>query len=511
MRILKQLHHILIDGLWCLLLFGLPITSFPYYALVGVVALISPFSALPLLLLMVIWLPLELWKNKRIPYDIIPLVLFFLAAGFSTALAFFLPLSPFKGTSQAARGPRALLTLVEGISFYLVTVMILKKSSHFRMSFKAVNLGAVMMFVYTLVQAWYVFVQDGNFSGWYTNLHHMISMRDPVWNRLNAMAYEPSWFAHQLSMFYFPLWIGLITNGKSAFRKRGLLSLETLLLLTGIVLIFLAKSRIGLISMMVMFFVLVLRASWLIFRWILGITEALFREKLPAAITVAKVLTTTVLLVVALAITVQVALAALRIAQELDPRMKNIFSDTGLPGLKSGLQYIFSPQFGHTMQFVERLAYWQAGWKIFEQYPFLGVGLGNAGFLFPEAIPSYSWRYLEITRVLHTDPYIFPNIKNLWIRLLAETGVAGFSIFVSWLMMILMQAVALFKKQERLKRTIGTAGILGTITILTEGFSIDSFAFPYFWILFGMVTAAYHLPSKKEKRISNSEECKIEG
>ena len=37
---------------------------------------------------------------------------------------------------------------------------------------------------------------------------------------------------------------------------------------------------------------------------------------------------------------------------------------------------------------------------------------------------------------------------------------------------------------------MGVMGVLEMSRLLTEGFSVDSFAFPYLWITLGLVTAA---------------------
>ena len=52
-----------------------------------------------------------------------------------------------------------------------------------------------------------------------------------------------------------------------------------------------------------------------------------------------------------------------------------------------------------------------------------------AGYYFPETLPSFGYRLPEILSVLLYESFI-PNAKNLWARLLAETGIVGFSVFV---------------------------------------------------------------------------------
>jgi O-antigen ligase len=121
------------------------------------------------------------------------------------------------------------------------------------------------------------------------------------------------------------------------------------------------------------------------------------------------------------------------------------------------------------------------------------VGLGNAGYFFVEHLPTYGWRAPEVVEALRFDNTNFPNIKSLWIRLLAETGIVGFSLFVIWILTILIMSMRLMQARDRLEKALGFAGILGIGALLVEGFSIDTFGLPYYWILFGLVTAASRL------------------
>jgi putative inorganic carbon (HCO3(-)) transporter len=65
---------------------------------------------------------------------------------------------------------------------------------------------------------------------------------------------------------------------------------------------------------------------------------------------------------------------------------------------------------------VERMAHWQAGWYMFLDHPWLGVGAGN----YPEAYPRY---YLA--------DWLEPlgHAHNYYLNMLAELGVAGFALW----------------------------------------------------------------------------------
>jgi putative inorganic carbon (hco3(-)) transporter len=65
---------------------------------------------------------------------------------------------------------------------------------------------------------------------------------------------------------------------------------------------------------------------------------------------------------------------------------------------------------------VERMAHWQAGWYMFLDHPFLGVGAGN----YPELYPRY---YLGDW----LDP--LGHAHNYYLNMLAELGVAGLALW----------------------------------------------------------------------------------
>jgi len=139
---------------------------------------------------------------------------------------------------------------------------------------------------------------------------------------------------------------------------------------------------------------------------------------------------------------------------------------------------------------------------VFTLEPFLGVGLGNIGFYFESQLPTFGWSLNEMLKLYYEGTSLV-NSKNLWMRLLAETGVAGFSFFVTWLTVIFFSGRALLKHATPLIRTLGWMGVLAVVALVGEGFSVDSFALPYYWVSFGLCVAgsfvarqSYSLPGK---------------
>jgi O-antigen ligase len=67
---------------------------------------------------------------------------------------------------------------------------------------------------------------------------------------------------------------------------------------------------------------------------------------------------------------------------------------------------------------VERMAHWQAGWRMFEDQPLTGVGAGN----FNEAYPDYYVR--------ETFQFSQGHAHNFYIHMLAENGIVGLALYL---------------------------------------------------------------------------------
>ena len=174
----------------------------------------------------------------------------------------------------------------------------------------------------------------------------------------------------------------------------------------------------------------------------------------------------------------------------LDPRMAKLFSfDFNNP---DGIFY-----YANDLTFVSRLVYWQSGWNIFGQFPWLGTGLGNAGFYMVSNFSAYTWRLVEIRDLVYRSSSLL-NIKSLWVRLLAETGITGFTIFIAWLWGLWQTSRIIETSDDKLFRALSWMGKFVIIGLIFEGFSVDTFALPYYWFSLGILTAAWGIFRKLE-------------
>jgi Na+-transporting methylmalonyl-CoA/oxaloacetate decarboxylase gamma subunit len=199
-----------------------------------------------------------------------------------------------------------------------------------------------------------------------------------------------------------------------------------------------------------------------------------------------------VMVVLFLAVYIAFGAGALKIASERDWRVGLILKS---PLSKDEMQRVAAFDenslflLGLRFAFLERTVYWMDGWHIFNDYPVLGVGLGNAGYSFISHLPGIGWSSIEVRAVVYQNESM-PNIKSVWFRLLAETGILGFSLFVTWLLGLWSSARRSLRSQDATLKTIALAGQLTLLAYIFEGFSVDTFGLPYLFIMAGLVASA---------------------
>jgi len=406
----------------------------------------------------------------------------------SACASFFLPILPFKGQSMFGREIRAIVTLGVGLGFYLCASGMPTTDGKLRASLRALYLGAILMLCWATVQAWIVLDTSRGVPIQINVLHRLISVRDMLPNRVTGMAYEPSWLGNQLVLLYLPLWLASVLRAYSVFPRLGrFLTAELALLFWGFGIFLLVQSRIGLISILVMVVFLYVLGSWrLVGRLVAhlpGRREQERSRRAPAIRLLFFFVTTACLL--------GLLLGAAWGVSKVDPRMGRLFVlPSQLVEIRREYRQEWVYEVANRMAFAERVVYWVAGYRVFESYPVLGVGLGNAGFFFPKTIPAYGYQLVEVRAALDTDNPDFLNPKNLWVRLLAETGIVGFGVFAVWLILLWFGSRMLHLRASEVKAVIGLAASLALLAQLAEGFSLDTFALPQMWIILGLLTAA---------------------
>ena len=143
--------------------------------------------------------------------------------------------------------------------------------------------------------------------------------------------------------------------------------------------------------------------------------------------------------------------------------------------------------------FDARLVYAQAAFNTYLAYPVLGVGLGNYAFYFEDMLP-----YRPIAEVPEVLLMITPEpgrdrlitAKNLYLRLLAETGIVGAVTFLAFVIANLGCALYLWLSRQKEWEYWGAASLCGLLAFSLSALTFDSFVIPNMWVLFGLITAA---------------------
>src|SRR5512139_2019379 len=454
--------------LWGAALFTLPVTSFRYFPLLGDATYVRPLSLYPIAFLLPL-LVVQLLRGKiSIPRAgaLTPLTAFTLFVVAATSLGVLFAPLPLRGQEYFGRVIRAWATLLIGLAFFVAAVWMNRNEEDLRFSVKWLLFGFVLDILWSGVQglAFYTpLLEKVTVTHW----QRLFSMRELVkTNRISGMAYEPAWLAGQIATVYLPwLFASLLTR----LRVTRFKWLEVVLLGFAALLLLATFSRGGLLAAAgaaALTFILVgraeLRAAW---DWFIsgfhrggGMTPPLLRAGV------------VVLLLGAL------AGAGLFLSQ------------------KGYITRLFSTQAESVSDFIiensagARAAYNYGGLGAYTENPITGVGLGASGFYIYDHLPDWALTTVpEIARQLSPENRLYPNPKNMYIRLLAETGLLGFFVFIAFLFSVLGDALRALQSKGTLGRYLGTAGIFSWFAIALYNVTQDSFATPNLWINFGIL------------------------
>lgn len=461
---------------WYGLLLLLPFTSLPIASKI----LKSEMVAAPSIIFLIFLLPffiLALFrKTSSLKQISFPILLFGIIAIVSSLLSFWLPIPIQKDFSIINNIIEGLVTLFIGISFYLISIHFFQSEDVFKKSLRIIIFSFIPLLIWCLFQ--FIFGQIlQDYPNWMVQFQKLLTTSGILYkDRLTGFAYEPSWLAHQMNMFYLPIWLGTSITRKSAFGKwKNIFIIEDLFLLASIFILFFTKSRVGYITF-------ILSLSYLFY-----LLNQIFVRKVKEKYKLnERRLLIKLLPVILILIFILLLIIGLFFFSKLDSRMESLFN---LNTYKNRSIYSIANDF----VFAERILYWQTGWKIFNDFPIFGVGLSNSGFFFRDYLPSFAWALDEPRHLIFQAAYQ-GNIKNLWFRLLSETGISGFVCFLTWLILIFFNSNQNQKSDQPMNRYLGIVGKLALIAILIEGFSIDSFALPYYWIMLGFVSINFKKP-----------------
>jgi hypothetical protein len=461
---------------WVIFLVALPITSFPFLpAELGGKTQVRPLAIYPLIILLILVTLPRLFK-KRLPITFLPLFAFIVAATISSLLSLYLDIEAFKGVTSTARIVRNLITLGIGAAIYLTTVLYHRDWDDLQSSMRWLYIGFGIVLLWSSFQAVYIIDYHETYYNLLNKIQSLISTQDLYETRISGFTYEPKWLAEQITFLLMPWLIASVIAKRSVFRWRyRWITIELILLAWSAIVLVFTFSRTGL-------FVLVLLTF---FSVLLGLTirkphrQASLPSRRRRALRLVEAILVTLVLT-----------SVLVLAGSKNPYFSRLWRYWGDEKAKNKtyLEYI---------AFGQRFAYAETALQIFADHPAFGVGLGNYAFYFDKKLPNRPWQNSpEIIRLItpteRGSQLVTP--KNLYARLLAETGVIGTLTFSTFVVAVLGCCLYLFFAPLPENKYWGIAGILGIVVFATVVFSTDSFAIPNMWVVFGLITAAAHLP-----------------
>jgi O-antigen ligase len=463
--------------LWGATLLTLPVTSFRWFPFVSEGTFVRPLALYPLALL----LPLLLieWRRGKIKLNwagaLIPLgalVLFIFAV---TSFGVLIDPIPLRGQIYSGRAIRALATLFIGIAFFISAVWMNKDEEDFRFTIRWLFAGLCLDLAWSGLQAVTFYTHLLN-KVMVTHWQLAFSMRELVrTNRISGLAYEPAWLAGQLATTFIPfLFAAVLTN----FRISRFKWLEPVLLALSLLVVLATYSRGGLIAIIAaagltfLFFGRdVVRSMW---NWLINgfrgrMFDILFRVGMIVAV---------------LGV---LAGAFLFLSQ------KNFFRRLWETNAQTLSEYVVAINAG------ARGAYSAGALAAFEEYPLTGVGLGASGFYIYKNLPDWALTTVpEIAKQMSPDNRLYPNPKNLYVRLLAETGLFGFFLFLAFQFHVLGDMLNLLRRNEAWARFAAVAGVFAWLAIIFYNFTQDSLTTPNIWIIPGILVGLSFTSSYKE-------------
>jgi O-antigen ligase len=382
---------------------------------------------------------------------------------------------PLRGQTYDTRVIRAFVTLFIGLAFFISAVWMNKNEEDLKHTVKWIFAGLCVLIFWSGLQAitFYTGLLEKEMV---THWQLAFSMRELVrTNRISGLAYEPAWLAGQLATIYIPLlFASILTN----YRFTKFKWLEPVLLALSLLVLLATYSRGGLLTTIAAagLTFLLLGRDVIKFIWNWFITG--FRKTF---------LDLSIRLVILITIIAVFAGSLYFLSQ------RKLFNNLWQIDAESLEEYIVDINAG------SRGAYSSAGYAVFEEYPITGVGLGASGFFMYENLPDWSLTTLpEIARQLNPESRLYPNPKNLYIRLLAETGLLGFFIFLTFQFYLLGDILSLLKKNQTWARFAVMAGVFAWLAVAFYNFTQDSLTTPNIWLVSGIIVGLATNSFRKE-------------
>lgn len=453
---------------WALVLVMIPVTSFRFFP-GGGGTIWRPLAIYPTLILAgLLFLRWMFEKKVFLPSPYILILFIFVAVVvLSSVINMIYPTYAYLGQTYFDRVLRGFVSLGFGMLFFFIGLQMMQSEEDLHFTLKWI-FAAFVLSIFVAGLQWIALYTPYIKRGIYNQYHELFMIKGLRIKRIIGLAYEPGWFADQLVLYFIP-WFGIaMLTGKRVLKKWWL---DFLFLGTGLVVLLYTYSRSGIFSFAIVIglFFLVYAPCYIKNAWQWFVLLDKNREK--------KWIDTILRLFIIL-IVVAIVFFVLYVAQS-----SNFFSRLWTIELDDGL-YNYLMKNSMSARFVYSLM----GGRVYAEHPIFGVGFGALGFHMPQEFPvGLLDNQTEMSQFLSGGQFRFLNAKNMYVRLLAETGLVGFVVFITFLLSLVAGVWALRKDERQHVRYVAGVSFLFVFGILIRFITFDSFSSPTIWVTLGMI------------------------
>ena len=439
-----------INFLWKLVFILFPYTSFPmpFFR-----ATVSPLAIIPLCLLSVLQILLMMQNGlirARLLWHFLFVVCFTVIT--STIMVLGLEQQVWKGSTGVKELLISATTLLMAVIALFAGCTIGRRLENINNFVTLVFIGYLPPMLFGLLHVTSSYLLGGSLMALLKTIHGLVSQGGLGYGRISLLTLEPSWAANQLVSFYIPVFLAIYIYRDEL--PTGTRKISLVGLVTGVFLTVFTLSAGGTLTLA------------LIFAYVL-LTQRSLLPKGRFAVAASILLLPIIVLII-------LSSPLVETGEAIFVRLRHVIGSR----LVSGRGY-------YDGSAVVRSTYWKTGVNIFLEYPLFGVGWGNAGFYFPKFI-GYGRMFDEVANYLSASNNLIPNIKNIYVRILAESGILGFLLFLSFFVCVWLKTKS--KTCDSLEvRIVKLFVRLSIIAWISEGMSFDTFGFVYPWVQIGFL------------------------
>lgn len=451
--------------LWALTLLTVPVTSFPWLPL-G--ATVSPLSLVFMLPTLVLGLTNAHRLHCLVTSPIRILGLFAIWAIATTGWQVGEAHGAAGNSNVNAAAFSEMVTLFIGVGFYATAILMITNSRELAFTLRWLMAGLGVSVAVALMQGVALLAVPSLYSHFDDFFATYIAIDKGARDGARGFTLEPSWLASQLTVLGLPIILArsFDSDGIRRWRIQGrrwnfLVQPNWLVLALFMAAITLSLSRGGLVASVLM--LVAACAFWF------------------AKARSVKDLLTPIVVLLTVALMVSVAYLSssyVRVAFDFPDSWQSMFAYVRAAGASS------------------RVTLWLTWWNTFLESPIMGVGLGQSPFYFYSNVPFWAVREWEVFQYMIGVLPDMPNAKNLFIRVLAETGIVGVVLFFAFVVKHFVCALASRRSE------VTVFAVVLAIAMIVDFMSLDTFALPTWWLALALLWTMSRF-RRRERRLNS--------